>query len=769
MKKSILFYLVAFSILNLFFVEAWAQEEKTDEFTLEEITVTSEKRAANLQELASSIVALPGEDLVLQGRSTTKQILESVPNINFMKGGSGGMTQEGGGPNPNGNISVRGIQRTQNSGGFNELLAAATGVYADEVYQGIGGNYDLNRVEVLRGPQGTLYGRSATAGVVSFYTNDPKLGEFGGNGTAEFGTGSLINLQGALNVPVGEKVALRAAAHYYARDGLFDYNEEGDQTETKEGRIKALFEPSDALRVVVAGAMQEIVNWGGTPALKMSGPNEYYVFEFEGIEPEAGAPQKYSQISVHADYDFGESILTWIGSYYSYDYNGYGPKSVMQGNRVNANEYDWKENTYNSQEVRLASDSEGPLSWLVGANYFKHKFDTSQISRQFAWPEEEGVTYEDAYLAIGFGLAAQGDFENYGLFTEETYELSDDFRITAGLRYDKTKLTQDQQFYFNMNASPRRTKLNPPNFDPAVGGFAELVGDKHDYDNVTYKLRLEYDVTPDSMLYFLTSTGFMPGYSCVSPSSDPENPWNFLMLDQQKLTSYEIGTKNQFLDDTLRLNAAAFYYDYEGYPEATNVRYGEGPPTFTVLSVPLEVIGLEVEVEYLLTMYDKLSLYAGYLNNEIAEFPESVDYFPFPFGETVSVPGTDALSLKELPGNPDIKATLAYDHTFLFGGGSTLVPRAEVVYTSGYYLRQMSFQEVNLGQKPYNYRDSLALFNVGATWTSANQMYSVTGYVRNAFDEEYKSNIALSNVANDLTTVALGDPRTFGVMISAKF
>lgn len=301
-----------------------------------------------------------------------------------------------------------------------------------------------------------------------------------------------------------------------------------------------------------------------------------------------------------------------------------------------------------------------------------------------------------------------------------------------------------------------------------------MVDDKHDYDNVTYKLRFEYDVTPDNMLYFLTATGFMPGYSTVSPTSDPENPWNFLMLEQQKLTSYEIGSKNQFLNNTLRLNAAAFYYDYEGYPEAVNVRYGDGPPTFTVLAVPLEVIGLEVEVEYLLTMYDKLSLYAGYLNNEIAEFPESVEYFPggppgAPAPPSFTVPGTDALALKEMPGSPDMKATLAYDHTFMFGGGSTLVPRAELVYTSGYYLRQMSWQEVDLGQKPYNYRDPLTLCNIGATWTSANQMYSVTGYVRNTFDEEYKADVAPNNVANDRITAALGDPRTFGVMISAKF
>jgi outer membrane cobalamin receptor len=329
-------------------------QEKGSEFTLEEITVTAEKRTVNLQTLPSSVVAITGNDLVEQGKTTTLQILENVPNVVFRNNG-GTLSQESGGTNPNGNIAIRGIQRTQNSGGVNEILPASTGVYVDGVYQGIGGNYDLNRVEILRGPQGTLYGRSATAGVVSFYTNDPKLGKFGGDVSAEYGTASLINVQGAVNVPVGEKVALRAAAHYYSHDGYFDYNEKSGRSKTKEGRIKALFQPTDALKVVLTGSMQEIVTWGGGPVVRMSGPNDFYVQDL-GIKPEAGAPQKYKQISINTDYDFGKSSLTWIGSYHDYDYNGYGPKSLTGGNRVNATEFKWK------TDITIRRKSDGPLT-----------------------------------------------------------------------------------------------------------------------------------------------------------------------------------------------------------------------------------------------------------------------------------------------------------------------------------------------------------------------------------------------------------------------
>jgi outer membrane receptor protein involved in Fe transport len=762
MKKALLFTLASVFFFIISGSWAWAQESSSSEFTLEEITVTAEKRAVNLQTLPSSVVALDATALQEQGKATMAQILETVPNVTYRSGGS---------PNPTGNIAVRGIQRTQESGATNEVLPAATATYVDGVYQGIGGNYDTNRVEVLRGPQGTLYGRSATGGVVSFFTNDPKLSEFGGNASLEYGTASLINATAAVNVPAGDKFAFRAAGNYYSKDGYFDA--EGGQTETIQGRIKALFQPNEALGIVLSLSTQKTTSWGGGWQQYLTAPEE---FEYEGVgnytEPREGAPAKYRQASVNLNYDFGGSTLTWIGGYHDFDQSGLGAEAVKDG-KGHADQTAWPTYYTHTEEVRWASDTEGKINWLIGANYYKHEFDTTIFSAQTSWsPPDPELTQENGYLAPIWGRETAGTFDNYGIFTEETFKVQDNFRITAGLRYDITKLNQDVFYYMNGNGTAMGNVMIPADFSGT--NTAALIDDKHDYNNVTYKLRLEYDATPDNMLYFLTATGFLPGYTAISPKMGMVDGhfglvgWEFLELDQQELTSYEIGSKNQFMDNTLRLNGAIFYYDYEGYPEAVNIRAGGGPPLFQGIAVPLTVFGLEVDAEWLITMNDRLTLTAGYQDIQIDELPETITYLTMG-GEGTTVPGSDALMLEELPGSPPIEATLSYDHTFAFGNGSTLVPRVEFNYTGGYYLSQMNYMMDALGEKPYNYQSSYVLCNLGATWTSASGNFSATAYVRNATDEEYKASVQLSSSVGPPIQVFPGDPQTIGAVLSIKF
>jgi outer membrane receptor protein involved in Fe transport len=721
-----------------------AQETAPNEFTLEEITVTAEKRAVNLQSVAVSVVALDASELAEMGKTTTAQILETVPNLTYRAGST---------TNPDGNIAIRGVQRTQQSGGNQSILPSTTAIYVDGIYQGIGGNFDVNRVEVLRGPQGTLYGRSATGGVVSFFTNDPKLSEFGGSASVELGSASLKNIQAAINAPIGSKVALRLAGHYYSRDGLFDA--EGGKTETKEGRLKALFQPTDALSIILAISDTQTINNGGGWQARLATPTK---INLKGAQTviSVGAPNKYRQASVNVNYDFGGSTLTYIGGYHDYDSTGLGAEAG-KGEALHRDLTKWPTDYYHTEEIRWASDTEGKLTWLVGANYFKHAFDTSLFSVQTRWPPDAELTQANGFMAPIFGQITKGSFNNYGAFTEETYKVQDNFRITAGLRFDKTKLDQEQTFSSNTNITSTGNSKLPATFASATHH------DIKNYNNVTYKLRLEYDMTPDNMIYALTATGFMPGFFAISPKPfPPPVTFKILELDQQKLTSYEIGTKNQFLNNTFRLNADAFYYDYAGYVESINIAVA-GPPNFVPMPVPLKMYGLEIDGQYLITMNDKVSFDAGWESIKI-------DKFPIISGFNTK----DYMALSELPGNPQFKATLGYDHTFIFGNGSSLVPRAQLVYTSGYYLVQMTQLNVAAGEKPYNYQDAYTIGNLSLVWSSADSKYSVSGYVRNAFDKLYKSSVSLtSSILNSAGQPAIGvtpgDPRTFGVIMNAKF
>jgi outer membrane receptor protein involved in Fe transport len=471
----------------------YAQESNASDFTLEEITVTAEKRAVNIQTIPSSVVALDGNELAEMGKITTAQILETVPNVRY--GGAGNANADGG-------IAIRGVSYKTTSDG---QPPSATATYVDGVFQGIGGNYDLSRVEVLRGPQGTLYGRSATGGVVAFYTNNPKLSEFGGSVSGEIGTASLKNIQASINIPAGEKFAIRAAGRFLERDG-YD-NPDGGWAQTKEGRIKALYQPTDAFKIVLSGSISDqVANAGGYSMLLVSPTTVFY--KSTPVPVQTSGTRRSTEGALNMDYDFGDMTLTYIGSLRKYVDADSPPLvavrpnvQIMNNLNINYGEH------FTTHELRLASDSEGPLQWLVGGNYYNSDYKRNQISVQHTAYTFGGVEITDPATidALIFEQPVSGDVTNYGLFTEETYSISDDMRFTGGLRYDKTTVHAFSAFNFNGNVGQDFASLKPTILLPYQ------MDDSVDFRNITYKLRFEYDLTPNNMLYALTATGFQPG------------------------------------------------------------------------------------------------------------------------------------------------------------------------------------------------------------------------------------------------------------------
>jgi outer membrane receptor protein involved in Fe transport len=741
MKKALFIISLLASGIFATGVGVWAQEASSNEFTLEEITVTAEKRAVNLQALPSSVVAITGADLADEGKTTVAQILENIPNIRYGAGLES---------NPDGGIAIRGVQYKRNSDG---QPPAATATYVDGVFQGIGGNYDIERVEVLRGPQGTLYGRSATGGVVSFYTKNPSLTGFSGTVTGEVGTASLKNVQAAVNIPLSETFALRVAGRYYERDGF--KNPYGAYNSNKDGRIKLLYQPTDALNIILTGSISDKVQNSGGYTARLTSPTDidYKASVAPVLE---GGDIKSTQASLGVNYDFGGSTLAYIGSYRNYkDMDSPGfmmnpPGLLMVALRTNPGEH------FYTHELRLASDTKDWWTWLIGANYFKSDYDRAETSVQISTDSNTSANAQNVDM---FVQKVSGNIKNFGLFTEETFNLRDDMRLTAGLRYDKTTVLSNSSFAFNTNLDEFMNSLNPATWD-AFG-----VSETHDFKNTTYKLRFEYDVTPNNMLYVLTATGFLPGDVKVGTNTFPTLSYTRILLPEEKLTSYEIGSKNRFLNNMLQVNVSAFYYDYQNYENLVNTASRGQAPNWNTFVTPLKMTGAELSAEWLLTMEDRLSLTAGWLKAKIDGYPVLQG-----FGDTHQF-----MALGNLPGLPKFTANLQYDHTFTFGNGSTLVPRAELHYTDGMYVVQMTQAQAIANDQhgsnlPYAYQDSYAIVNLGATWNSPDSKYSLAAYVRNATDKEYKTGVTLNNNASTQNIgVSTGDPRTWGVTFTAKF
>ena len=281
-------------------------------------------------------------------------------------------------------------------------------------------------------------------------------------------------------------------------------------------------------------------------------------------------------------------------------------------------------------------------------------------------------------------------------------------------------------------------------------------------------LRLVWIKNTLELEYLFASQAFLEKVR-ANPRLDVVSELSDLSFDQERLTSYEIGTKNRFFDKRLQLNGAVFYYDYEGYQEAVNI--GQGPiPSFVIFALPVKMIGVEMDGQWLITPNDKASLSAGWLDAYLSSYPTKV-------ANNTVLNTKDYLYFKQLPGIPKIMATLGYDHTFLFNNGSILTPHAEFRYTGGYYINQLSLGQVNLlpyDPRPYDYQSSNVLTNLTVTWTSSDTKFSMTGYIRNLFDKEYKAGLDIPSIGgppgmSQSTIVTPGDPRTWGVMLRAKF
>ena len=723
---------------------------------IKEITVTAERRSQSVKKVPASVVALKGSDLLAQGRNTVAQMLEDVPDVLFAAPNA---NTPNSGDNPNGNITIRGVQSTQQTGGTSGPSATAT--YVDDVFEGIGGDFDLDRVEVLRGPQGTLYGRSATGGVVSFHTADPVLGKFGGFIQGEAGSYDLRQLIAAVNIPIGDQLAVRVAAREFDQQDF--YSRLSNSNEDQEARVKVLYRPLDNLRFIAGWTIDEMHNVGGGAQQVLSAPNKID-FDAETV-PGGTAENHQHQYFVNTNYDFGLGNLTYIASFRNFFDNSTQPPVEYFPGFVGQNYVKTPLDQFHTEEVRIASDSGSKLTWLLGGNFYANALKSTTGGTAVDQPGVDGAPDPNPasrdvpqYADVNNGLTT-----DFGVFTEETYPVLSNLRLTGGARFDYTRVHKFSDDSNNVNVDGFGNVLNPP-INASLGATTV-----NDYSNFTYKLRAEYDLTPTNMLYALTATGFLPGNPQLTEVYPAPGTITFEVLNfnQERLTSYEVGSKNRFFGDTLQVNADGFYYHYAGYQEA--VRVGTGPggaPIFVIVPVGVRMEGGELDAIWQATPYDQFTLTGAIIDAENVSYP------------TLAVYGNAEQyeALKRVPGIPPVTLNLAYNHTFALPDGSTLVPRAEWLFTGAENVTSLTAREIEGGQEPYDHQSATSVFNLYLNWTSDNGKYTVGGYVRNVGNEIYKTAImpstngpATGPLPPNGIVVTPSSPRIYGVQLLAKF
>lgn len=703
---------------------------------LEEVVVTAERREADVQSTAASVSVQTGEQLAKQGRYSLNDILENVVGVSGLtvNGPSGTGTDA-----PEVGIAIRGIKsNSDGAAAANSLsVASTTAVYVDGIYSGIGGSYDIDRVEILRGPQGTLYGRSATGGVIATYTVAPDLNDVSGHVAAELGDYSLQHYSAAANVPVVEdKLAVRLSGNYYSRDGY--EHPEGGAVENKDARLKFLYQPTENLSLLFGAALQDNVTHTGGLTYRLTGERRPGAFYADRATPVAEGNTKFRQYWADVRWDLGFATLSYLPALRTWEQDSQvyaiGPGGPLLNQFVRTPDDD-----YITHELHLTSNLDAPFPWQVGTVYYRNKIDG--FSNEIRWLSSNALLTR---------REQSRDVESTGVFAEGTYPFTDTTRLTAGVRYDTSDIDVDMDYVSNFN---RLTNVGTPNAGlPEDNRFYTVSGDAGSahYSNTTYKIRLEHDLAQVNLLYAMVSSGFIPGDIQIA-SSIPPVAYKY---DATELTSYEIGTKNRFLDQTLQLNGAIYFYDYKGYQ--TTVTPNPADPSNTIFVVtPAEMKGAELELLYQMTSLDRIGFGVSYIDAYWVDTP----------------PGfTNAIVQETITNIPPITTNLAYDRNFDLSGGSRMNLHADVRLTKSYDTRALSAGFYALGAQEYVRVGDQTIGNLSAGWTSSGGRYSLTGYVRNVADKRYRIVNTLQTISPTLNgTVELSAPRTWGVILRVDF
>jgi iron complex outermembrane receptor protein len=738
---------------------AHAQEQKgaEAEVTLTEVIITAEKREQDLQRTSASVTALQPDSLRRAGVTDFVGLQKLMSDVSGRE--TTGSTV----------ISIRGIQPY--SVGPNDDSPNAVhvdGVYIARMTALNGFFYDLDRVEVLAGPQGTLYGRNAAGGTVNIITNKPSQ-TYGGYTNIEYGNYSTLRAEAAVNIPLSDTLAVRAAYSHYSHDGY--YTDTGlNDADQNSGRISLLWKPDGKQQFLITGDMQQrggkgdgfTVAPGGTLAGVIYPDDRWhnaYLFGSANLNKQA---DRNWGLMAQYDYDFDFATLTFQAAYrhntldhlagatYGFLQNSTSPAFPIQASNFNveAAHAEW-----NTQELRLTSVQTEPLQWIAGLYRFQER-STDNIALD--WPTNaSGTAYNPA--SISFILSNQFQrADSYAVFAQTTWtpEAARQWHLTLGARQ-----TWDKKSAYGFNTSGPYLACFPAENHliglpiAGVGTCAGIAGSKS-WQAFTYKINLAYDLTPSSMIYADVSTGYKAGGYAFGfhPEYDPE-----------RVTAYEIGSKNRFFGDRLQVNLSAWYYDYRDF-EVTVSERATGYP-YAVITVAnadkARIMGANLSADWLATDHDKLHLAATWLDAVFVSYDQKD--LPFTLYNTpVDLSGT------WIPNQPKWTVNAAYTHSWAMWNGTF---DAETMLH--YYGAKLSSAALP-GSLLYKVVPAYTTADLSLRYQPDQTRWSITGYIRNMFDEAGPQSIYVAQpiTANPSATIdeyVWADPRTFGIIVSAEF
>jgi len=780
----------------------------------DDIIVTATRRETTLQSTPIAVSAFGQAQLDKQQVKDVTDLARFVPSLQFNQQGDQSAVL----------LTLRGIG---NDSAYTEVADPEVAIYVDGIYspRSQGASvlmYDMERVEVLRGPQGTLFGRNATVGALSLISAKPKLGKFEGSLEVTAGNYDRLGVRGAINIPVTDTLAFRVAFVTDRHDGYADYQAAPDvpgvnpsafvtsgkkyyAADQQSGRISMLWQPSERFSWNLSG---EGFLDNGAPVIGLLQTPRPGTKRWSTLSDTAPDTDRYS-VAVRSamNYDLTDGIqLGYIAGWSriggstqtdadagalpptgEVDASGNDlPLGAFGENRTLSSRYDFQ-----SHELQLKSTGEQAIDWILGA-YYSHE------KNRIRFDIDQRNGYRDGTFSwAGSFIQANRQIDSRAVFGQAVWHATDAIRVTGGLRYTSDK----KQDIGGRNVTYSGDGCTPADLAPGgacqdgifgaypgataeelvnlLPGFSISSNDvKGKWDKLTYLARVDADLAADTLGYASISTGFKSG----------NIQDNAGLTDPETLTNYEVGLKTRLFDRRLTLNLAAYYSDFKGYQvnQAVTFRDDEGnvvrSQIVTQNAKGATAYGLEAELTANLTANDRLQ-FSGTLQKTKLDDLESVDGRLYDGGKASSVV---QLKGNELAHAPRFSATISYEHDFELASGATITPRFTTHYETRSWLSYFNgdanpFVNVNdpadnmpdRGTNGTDWDRQKAYFRSDASlrFTSADQNYTVEAFVQNIENGKIRTGAgAFGTPRYDPVFLSnLQPPRTWGVRARANF
>jgi iron complex outermembrane recepter protein len=787
MHRYTLLVFAAFAIAS-----AWGQSAPTRDDakdaevgTLQEIIVTAQRREETLQKSSLAIQVISADELKTEGVTAAKNLTTLVPGLQIGMGG------------PDTSIFIRGIGDDSASALSNPAVATnLDGVYLARPAAVAGQFYDIARVEVLKGPQGTLYGRNANGGAINVITNRPSFDEVGGSVDIEAGNYAAISTEGAINLPLSDQWATRGAFQIVSHRG---YLSDGtDDARQQSGRIEALWRSGPYLSLLLQadythfggngpgyasttpGAPAGTTAWLGTtdprtnaavlalpsaqgqcvPTSALNGVDSAPpprgllppppcntggagpgVLLISGMSREAFQDSNIWGAHAELNWDLGWATWTVIPAYRSTDLS-YLTYPVF-GNFVHPETS--KETTF---ETRLGHTSD-LIKWVAGLYYLN----------------EDQYTVSDIVAGLISNSTSIETLNNQSAaaFGEATTSVTRSLRLIEGLRFTRdTKSLRGVAL--NLYPSFSFVPPPPPAANPCPGTapcLSESFSGATRFNEVTWKAGAEFDLAPQNMLYLTASTGYKAGGLNDSGGAVPYKP--------EKLSALEFGSRNRFLQNRLQINLETFYWKYrdQQIPHVTLDVLGN-PALIYENAAKATLYGFDLDVAAKPTVRDTVHLAVEYLNSRYEALIYGVPNTPVLPPPVVGVSTGCAVSTVvdcsgfQLIAAPRWSGSAAWDHAFPLASGASLRAHVDVSFASERWLT-IDFIA------PQELAPSYVVETASLTYSARHDRWSLTGFVRNLSNRAIYTIGGENSFVPGAVGVTIADPRTYGVRLGVGF